>query len=87
MLRKYPNARVLKGANACKVSSSFSLEILWCLMFFFIIMSRKKLAGIACVSGNPACSCHLLVTDPVTDGPQNLQLMQRWLPLHLMIRG
>ncbi|CAL8466736.1 g6272 [Coccomyxa elongata] len=49
--------------------------------------ASKKLAGIPCVSRNPACSCHLLVTDPVTDGPQNLQLMQRWLPLHLTIRG
>ncbi len=48
-------------------------------------MSRKKLAGDPCMSGDPRCSCHLVVTDP--DGPQNLQLMQRWLPLHLMIIG
>lgn len=87
MRRKYPCARVLKGANTCKVSSIFSLENLWYLIDFFINMSRKKLAGTPCISNNPNSSCHLVVTDPVTDGPQNLQLMQRWLPLHLMIRG
>ncbi|BDA40978.1 hypothetical protein COCOBI_01-6330 [Coccomyxa sp. Obi] len=49
--------------------------------------ASKKLAAAPSVSGDPKCSCKLVVTDPVTDGPQNLQLMQRWLPLHLMIRG
>lgn len=31
--------------------------------------------------------CHLLVSDVALDGNQSMHLLQRWLPLVLLIRG
>ncbi|EIE26441.1 hypothetical protein COCSUDRAFT_64491 [Coccomyxa subellipsoidea C-169] len=49
--------------------------------------ASENLAFASRFPGGAKRSCHLLVADPAADAPQSMHLMQRWLPLVLMIRG